>query len=337
MRWWDGTEWTTATHPRRQTDARHCARCGNTLRRKLFGGHSDCQRCAAEIEEFLTHWGVRARRTLTTTGPRGEEWAALWAALRYQHIEETVGRNMLREPGLGYVERLATFAFADGDIAQQELDDFEAAIEELTLTGPLIEDLRRRMHRGRVLSRLREGELPVVRTPGLHLDPEERVHLDLAATHVRHLARGPKITQGRLIASNKKIRFVGAGAGTEIPWNRVVSVHAEHSSVIIAATSARGGAMFDVADPDYVAAALEGALRVAKRLVLTPGQRDSRSIPQEVKAQVWQRDGGKCVECGSGHYLEFDHVIPLSRGGATSASNLQILCRSCNRTKGARI
>ncbi|NEW37246.1 HNH endonuclease, partial [Nocardia cyriacigeorgica] len=76
---------------------------------------------------------------------------------------------------------------------------------------------------------------------------------------------------------------------------------------------------------------------VAKRLALTPGQRDTRSIPQEVKAEVWQRDGGKCVECGDGHYLEFDHIIPLSRGGATSATNLQILCRACNRAKGARI
>lgn len=337
MRWWDGTQWSTATHPRRPVDARHCTRCGNPLRRKLFGGHSGCDRCAAEIEEFLTHWGTRARRTLTASGPSGPEWSQLWATLRYQRIDENIGRTMLRDPGLGYVERLATFAFADGEIAQPELDAFEAAVDELMLTGPLIEDLRRRMHRGRALSRLREGELPVVRTPGLHLDPEERVHLDLPATHVRHLARGPKITTGRLIASNKKLRFVGAGAGTEMPWNRVVSVHVEHDSVIIAATSARGGAIFDVADPDYVAAALEGALRVAKRLVLTPGQRDSRSIPQEVKAEVWQRDGGKCVECGSGHYLEFDHVIPLSRGGATSASNLQILCRSCNRTKGARI
>lgn len=139
------------------------------------------------------------------------------------------------------------------------------------------------------------------------------------------------------IGSSKKLRFVGDGTGIELPWNRVVSVHPEHGTVVLAATSARGGATFGVTDPDYVAAALEGALRVSKRLVLTPGQLDSRSIPQDVKAQVWQRDGGACVECGDGHYLEFDHIIPLSRGGATSATNLQILCRACNRAKGARI
>lgn len=337
LRWWDGTQWTDATHTPPRLNARNCARCGNPLRRKLFGGVARCEVCATQTEEFLTHWHGRAWRVLTTSGARGPEWTALWAALRYQRIDEAVGRAALREIGLSYVERLVTFAFADGEVEQAELDIFEHAVVELGLGGPLIDDLRRRMHRGRTLSRLRGGDLPLVRTPGLHLDPEERVHLDLPAVHVRQLARGPKLAEGRLIGSNKKLRFVGEHTGVELPWTRVVSVRAEYRTVVIAATSARGGATFDVEDPDYVAAALEGALRVAKRLVLTPGQRDTRSIPQEVKAEVWQRDGGKCVECGDGHYLEFDHIIPLSRGGATSAANLQILCRACNRAKGARI
>ncbi|GGN92087.1 TerD family protein [Nocardia rhizosphaerihabitans] len=337
LRWWDGDEWTTSTRPHIQDHRVRCPRCGNPLRRKIFGGHGQCRSCAGEVEEFLTHWRNRARRVLTGPGTLSEDWLEVWAALRYQRIDEERGRAVLREAGLTQVERMVAFAFADGEVFADELDAFEHVVSELALSGPIVDDLRRRMHRGRTLSRLRAGELPTIDTPGLHLDPEERVHLDLPAVHIRMLARGPRNTEGRLIGSSKKLRFVGDGTGIELPWNRVVSVHPEHGTVVLAATSARGGATFGVTDPDYVAAALEGALRVAKRLVLTPGQRDSRSIPQDVKAQVWQRDGGRCVECGDGHYLEFDHIIPLSRGGATSAANLQILCRACNRAKGARI
>ncbi|HLS79237.1 MAG TPA: HNH endonuclease [Nocardia sp.] len=60
-------------------------------------------------------------------------------------------------------------------------------------------------------------------------------------------------------------------------------------------------------------------------------------MPQHVRAEVFQRDGGKCGQCGAANYLEFDHIIPLSRGGATSVNNLQSLCRQCNLEKGARL
>jgi len=72
---------------------------------------------------------------------------------------------------------------------------------------------------------------------------------------------------------------------------------------------------------------------------ITPEENDERSrrISQEVKDKVWNRDGGKCVECGSNQNLEFDHIIPFSKGGANTYRNLQLLCESCNRSKSASI
>lgn len=60
-------------------------------------------------------------------------------------------------------------------------------------------------------------------------------------------------------------------------------------------------------------------------------------IPDDVKILVWQRDGGRCVECGSQQNLEYDHIIPLSKGGSNTARNLQLLCEGCNRSKGANL
>lgn len=60
-----------------------------------------------------------------------------------------------------------------------------------------------------------------------------------------------------------------------------------------------------------------------------------RPIPRAVRLAVFERDGGRCVECGSAFDLQYDHVIPLALGGAGTAGNLQLLCAACNRAKGA--
>jgi 5-methylcytosine-specific restriction endonuclease McrA len=60
-------------------------------------------------------------------------------------------------------------------------------------------------------------------------------------------------------------------------------------------------------------------------------------IPDSVKMFVWQRDQGKCVQCGSNKLLEFDHIIPVAEGGSNTERNLQLLCEICNRKKGRAI
>lgn len=59
-------------------------------------------------------------------------------------------------------------------------------------------------------------------------------------------------------------------------------------------------------------------------------------IPNKLRWQVFQRDGHRCVECGSGEDLTVDHIVAEIRGGKTTLANLQTLCRSCNCRKGAR-
>ena len=69
----------------------------------------------------------------------------------------------------------------------------------------------------------------------------------------------------------------------------------------------------------------------------TTNEKRSRTIPEEVKDAVWRRDEGKCTQCGSNENLEFDHIIPHSKGGANTKRNIQLLCESCNRKKSDKI
>lgn len=60
-------------------------------------------------------------------------------------------------------------------------------------------------------------------------------------------------------------------------------------------------------------------------------------IPREIVDAVYRRDGGRCVYCGSTENLQLDHIIPFSKGGATTLENLQLLCQPCNLKKSNHI
>lgn len=75
-------------------------------------------------------------------------------------------------------------------------------------------------------------------------------------------------------------------------------------------------------------------VRAQGKVASTVSQR--QPIPKTVQREVWRRDRGACAECGSREKIEFDHIIPLARGGTNTARNLQLLCEPCNRRKGDR-
>ncbi len=63
----------------------------------------------------------------------------------------------------------------------------------------------------------------------------------------------------------------------------------------------------------------------------------SRRVPDSMRAAVLVRDGGRCRRCRRAINLEMDHIVPVSKGGRTEESNLQVLCRRCNRVKARKL
>jgi hypothetical protein len=51
---------------------------------------------------------------------------------------------------------------------------------------------------------------------------------------------------------------------------------------------------------------------------------------------VYRRDNFKCLYCGAKDNLTLDHVIPRSKGGPNSWTNLATCCMKCNVSKGDR-
>lgn len=58
-----------------------------------------------------------------------------------------------------------------------------------------------------------------------------------------------------------------------------------------------------------------------------------------LRRKIAERDGYRCQCCGKympdGVGLQIDHIVPVSKGGKTVPSNLQVLCSRCNGQKGS--
>lgn len=54
------------------------------------------------------------------------------------------------------------------------------------------------------------------------------------------------------------------------------------------------------------------------------------AIPSKVKAAVWERDGQRCILCGSNQGQPNAHYIPRSHGGLGVEQNIITLCPTCH-------
>jgi hypothetical protein len=64
----------------------------------------------------------------------------------------------------------------------------------------------------------------------------------------------------------------------------------------------------------------------------------SRTVPREVKREVWRRDAGQCAfvsstgrRCTEGTFLEFHHVQPHAKRGPATVANISLRCRRHNQ------
>ena len=56
--------------------------------------------------------------------------------------------------------------------------------------------------------------------------------------------------------------------------------------------------------------------------------------PAFTRFNLFLRDRFRCVYCGSGRELTFDHVVPRAQGGRTTWENVATACAPCNLAQG---
>ncbi|MEO9969405.1 MAG: HNH endonuclease [Hyphomonadaceae bacterium] len=91
-----------------------------------------------------------------------------------------------------------------------------------------------------------------------------------------------------------------------------------------------------IAEYDYTIRSQSFEMRLPSVIALHEFVNQNRS-PAFTRFNVFLRDGFKCAYCGEPSELTFDHVIPRSKGGRTSWTNIVAACSPCNLRKGGRM
>lgn len=96
----------------------------------------------------------------------------------------------------------------------------------------------------------------------------------------------------------------------------------------------------EVREEDQSIGTVHGLVRVPTVLVLARFDRVPKRRPKFCAKAIWERDGGVCqytgkkLRPGEGN---IDHVIPVSRGGASSWENCVLADRKVNSRKGSKL
>lgn len=297
---------------------------------------------------FLQHEGEQLLRSVFTGMASDgrlhrDEWKQFRETTELLGIPRDKMLQAIRQPAKQLVEHTLADARSDNEVTDNE----ERVIG--SLLDNLIDDLdfkayvRGEIAEAKEAQNLARGLLPsIMAPPGIALRAGEVVHWagPVGFVRVRELASGTKVdrAQGALVVTDSRAIFNSSDRPLEINHRRVLS-HLPFGHCIEIRCTGKGAGHYDFgAGGERPVAIWETAIGRANQTIVATEDRESRRrIPRDVRQRVWQKYGGRCAECNADTYLEFDHIIPVAKGGGNSDTNVQLLCRKCNLAKSDNI
>lgn len=226
---------------------------------------------------------------------------------------------------------------SDNIITEEEEVTINSVCHFLKPSYRIQEEIKETIKRVKLIEKIRIGDIKPISEHNIITKINELVwYLQTNINLIRELKRESKAYKGSFFITSERLIFISHEHPLEIPLKNILNTEVDGSSFFI--VGKKSTYQFKLNESDLLEAYVEQALnKFYRKLNIQQTSTKTRTIPQNVKSSVWLRDEGKCIECNAQEYLEFDHIIPFSKGGSNSINNIQLLCRKCNLSKSDNI
>lgn len=269
----------------------------------------------------------------------GTEWQKLVHTAAALGLGEEALHQAIRPQAERYVEHVLADAKADEAISPHERKVLRWLADTFNLSPAFRTYVNQEIQVVDAFMAVRQGRLPSVAVSDVALRAGEIAHHHAHGiyAHVRQTRGGSRVDQheGLVTITDYRMLFSGATKSVEVNHRRIISLLAFEGGVEVR-SSGKGSGFYYLGGSDtrMSTAIYEAAVGKANQTIIDRhASKSTRHIPRDVRQRVWQRYGGQCAECGSDQYLEYDHIVPVAKGGSNSDANVQLLCRGCNGKK----
>jgi len=272
-----------------------------------------------------------------------KEWSSFLQSAENLGLSRDEAIQIISPHSRRFVEHVLADAKSDGRITDAEESQLKHLITQLALPADFREYVYVEIEEIQRLTLIEDGQLPSLQGPfQVELKAGELVHFEGRAhcEQTHYLKNGPDVRKyrGTITITDDRLIFSSAEKPFVVGLRSLISIKVSGNKANIQGPKKATGCLHFLDDPKAACMILSCATKRANQTMVQQGaSAPSRHIPRDVRQRVWQTYGGRCVECSADDYLEYDHIIPVARGGSNSETNVQLLCRRCNSKKSDAI
>jgi hypothetical protein len=319
------------------TEAHHLAsiatRCGHSV--------------SSMVATFFKHEGeslIRAAFTQYTSDGKLErdEWKRFVSTVERLGVPRDQMLNAIRQPAHQLIEHVLADVRSDKEVTDREEKVLASLLANLIDDPAFAGYVKEQIDETKWRAEIAKGRLPSIEAPEeAALRAGEIAHFSgpVRYTRIRETSGGLRSDElsGHGVITDTRFVLTAVGKSFQILHRKILGHRPTPAGLEIRADGKGAGIYNFVNTHDKAVAIWQTAIGRANQTIVEVNPTNTRHISRDIRQRVWQRYGGRCAECGAAEYLEFDHIVPVAKGGSNSEANVQLLCRKCNLTKSDRI